>query len=226
MAETGSDRPAPEHIRILKELALLGGLQGTVLTTSGELARRLGVSQQCASVRILELLQEGLLTRRMGPRKQALQLTPKAAGALRREHQEYLKIFEGTGRLLITGQVTSGFGEGGYYVGQEAYQAQFRQKLGMRPYAGTLNLRLSGQELAKLELLRESPGIPLEGFTRDGRTFGEGRMFRARIKNLYCAVVIPHRSHHSDMIEVICERKIRDALGVRDGDLVRLEVVL
>ncbi|MEM4728952.1 MAG: DUF120 domain-containing protein [Thermoplasmata archaeon] len=224
MAEPESVQP--ELIRILKELALLGGITGTVMITSGELAKRLGMSQQSASNKIIQLVEEGLVTRRMGPRKQALQLTPKGVGALRREHSDYLKIFEGAGRLLITGQVTSGFGEGGYYVGQEAYQAQFRQKLGMKPYPGTLNLRVSGQELAKLMILKESPGITLEGFTRDGRTFGNGRMFRARIRNLYCAVVIPHRSHYSDMIEVICEKKIRDVLGLRDGDSVRVEVIL
>ncbi len=218
--------PKPQALSLLKELALLGGVHGTVLLSSGELAARLGISQQSASGRILELVREGLLTRRMGTRKQALQLTPKAIGLLMREHVDYTKIFEGSERVVITGLVTSGFGEGSYYVGQEAYQAQFRQKLGMRPFPGTLNLRLSGPELGKLEMLREAPGIPLEGFTREGRTFGEGKMFRARLRNLYCAVVIPNRSHHSDMLEVICEKNLRAAMGLRNGELLKLEVML
>ena len=215
-----------DRIRMLKELALMEGLHGTVLLSSGELARRLGISQQSASSKILDLVKEELLTRKMGPRKQALQLTPKAMALLRREHSDYMKLFEGAGKLLITGQVTGGFGEGGYYVGQDAYQEQFRHKLGIKPYPGTLNLRLSGPELVKLDMLRELPGIPLDGFSQTGRTFGTGKCFRARLGNTECAVVMPIRSHHPDMLEIICERHLRKSLGLKDGDTLKLEVQL
>ncbi|MGQ9583131.1 MAG: DUF120 domain-containing protein [Thermoplasmatota archaeon] len=218
--------PRPQEVALLKELAILGGLHGTVILSSGELAARLGISQQSASGKILELVRAGLLTRRMGTRKQALQLTPRAVGLLRREHSEYMRIFEGSERLVITGLVTSGFGEGSYYVGQEAYLEQFRRKLGMSPFPGTLNLRLPGWEMGKLEMLREAPGIPLEGFRREGRTFGDGKMFRARLRDIYCAVVIPNRSHHRDALEVICEKNLRAAMGLRNGEVVRLEVTL
>lgn len=211
---------------ILKELAMLGADRGEVMLSSGELARRLGISQQSASGRILSLVREGLLARRMGPRKQALRLTPNAMTILRREHSDYLRLFERSERLTISGKVTSGFGEGGYYVGQPRYQEQFQRKLGMRPFPGTLNVRLSGGEAAKLDLLREQPGIGLDGFENNGRTFGKGRCFRARLGDQDCAVVIPDRTLHSDNMEIICERHLRRALGLRDGDTVRLEVRL
>ncbi|MBM4249521.1 MAG: DUF120 domain-containing protein [Euryarchaeota archaeon] len=211
---------------ILKELAMLGADRGEVMLSSGELAKRLGISQQSASGRILELVRDELLARRMGPRKQALRLTPSAVALLRREHSDYLRLFERAERLTVSGKVVSGFGEGGYYIGQPRYQEQFQRKLGIRPYPGTLNLRLSGGEAAKLDLLRENPGIPLEGFENDGRTFGKGKCFRARLGDQECAVVIPDRTLHSDNLEVICERHLRRSLGLHDGDTVRLEVRL
>jgi riboflavin kinase len=145
---------------------------------------------------------------------------------LRREHSDYLKLFERPEKLAVSGEVASGFGEGGYYIGQEHYQTQFRRKLGMRPFPGTLNLRLSGAESAKLDILRQQPGIPLEGFENNGRTFGKGRCFRARIGAIECAVVIPDRTSHSDNLEIICEKHLRRSLGLKDGQLVRLEVQL
>lgn len=205
---------------------MLGAVNGVVMLSSGELARRLGISQQSASGKILDLVRDELLTRRMGTRKQALQLTPRAVALLRKEHSDYMRLFEGAGKITIAGQVTGGFGEGGYYVGQEPYQNQFRQKLGMKPFPGTLNLKLSGTEVAKLDILKEQPGIPLEGFSQTGRTFGTGKCFRARLGSVDCAIVLPNRSHHADMIEVICERHLRKVLGLKDGDNLRLEVQL
>lgn len=215
-----------DRVRVLKELAMLGAVKGEVMLSSGDLAGRMGISQQSASGKILELVRDGLLLRRMGTRKQALQLTPRAIAILRREHADYLKLFERAEKVTISGEVASGFGEGGYYVGQDRYQEQFRRKLGMRPFPGTLNLRLSGPEMAKLEYLREQPGIPLEGFENNGRTFGKGRCFRARIGSVECAVVIPDRTLHADSMEIICEKHLRRSLGLKDGEQVRLEVQL
>ncbi len=212
------------RVSVLKELGMLGAVKGEVLLSSGDLAGRMGISQQSASGKILQLVREGLLSRRMGPRKQALQLTPRAVAILRKEHTDYLRLFETAGRMAISGEVASGFGEGGYYIGQEHYQRQFRRKLGMRPFPGTLNLRLPALEMAKLDLLRRQAGIPLEGFEKNGRTFGNGRCFRARLGNIDCAVIIPDRTSHSDSLEIICEKHLRRTLGLRDGQLVRLEV--
>ena len=219
-------RGTTDRTRVLKELAVLGAIQGTVMLSSGELARRLGISQQSASGKILELVKDEMVTRRMGARKQALQLTPKAVALLRKEHTDYLKLFEDSGKLTLSGKVTGGLGEGGYYVGQAHYQDQFRQKLGMKPYPGTLNLRLSGQDISKLEVLKGQPGIPLEGFSQTGRTFGTGKCFRTRVGGNECAVVIPNRSHYSDIVEIICERHLRRTLGLKDGDNLTLEVQL
>jgi riboflavin kinase len=41
-----------------------------------------------------------------------------------------------------------------------------------------------------------------------------------------CAVVLPVRSHHIDIIEIICKYHLRRSLGLKDGDQVELIVSL
>jgi len=48
-----------DRVRVLKELAMLGAVKGEVLLSSGDLAGRMGNSQQSASGKILELVRDG-----------------------------------------------------------------------------------------------------------------------------------------------------------------------
>jgi riboflavin kinase len=214
----------PKRITVLKEIALLGGTRSQVPMSSRELGEGLGMSQQSASKYLLELLDEGLITRRLGARRQVVQLSEKGLGLLRREYSEYQRIFEEYDRLVIKGTVTTGLGEGQYYVTQKGYADQFRCCLGFDPYKGTLNLRIEQVELSKVQALRDSAGIPIEGFKTGKRTFGRVKCFKGTIGDLPCAVVMPNRSHYSDTVEVLAETHLRDGLGLKDGDVVELIV--
>ena len=48
----------------------------------------------------------------------------------------------------------------------------------------------------------------------------------ASMGNLDCAVVIPKRSHYTEVIEVICKVHMRRTLSLKDGDEVELSVTL
>ena len=61
----------------MKNIALLGGVNDYISISSNELGSRLEISQQSASKRILELLEEGLIQRDLGARKQRIKLTKK-----------------------------------------------------------------------------------------------------------------------------------------------------
>src|SRR5438093_1036406 len=56
-------RLKPYHVETLKAIALLGGTKEYVNLSSGELGKLVGVSQQSASQRILELIRDGLVAR-------------------------------------------------------------------------------------------------------------------------------------------------------------------
>lgn len=216
----------PYHVDTLKAIALLGGIKAYVDLSSGELGKLLGVSQQSASQRILELIRDGLVARDLATRRQRIRLTPRGADILRKEYADYQRIFEVKETLTVAGTVASGLGEGAFYMRQKGYKDQFRKKLWFEPYEGTLNLKISGPDLAKLRILQETPGIEISGFEAAGRTFGGAKCFLATAGRVDCAVIMPIRTHHTDVLEVISKHYLRNALGLKDGDIVELVVTL
>lgn len=216
----------PYHVETLKAIALLGGMKEYVNLSSGELGKLVGVSQQSASQRILELIRDGLVARDLATRRQRIRLTPKGADVLRKEYADYQRVFEAKETVTISGTVTSGLGEGAFYMRQKGYKDQFRKKLWFEPFEGTLNLRIRGPDLARLQILQETPGIEITGFEAGGRTFGGAKCFLGTIGHLDCAVILPIRTHHTDVLEVISKHYLRNALGLKDGDIVELIVSL
>lgn len=216
----------PDEIQVLKYLALSGAMDDFIPVSSGELGRDLGVSQQTASRRILDLLDKSLIQRELGARRQLIRLTDDGMKALQSEYADYVSIFEVRDRVTLRGSVVSGLGEGRYYIEQNGYRDQFRELLDMDPFVGTLNIRLAGEDRGKVQLLRRATGIPLRGFTQGSRTFGAVKAFNAILGDLRCAVVMPQRSHHMDTIEIISEHQLRKLLDIHDGDVVELQVIL
>ena len=216
----------PHHVAALKHIAMLGGTREAVSFSSKELGLALGVSQQAASQRLLDLTREGLITRNIVSRRELVKLTPKGVETLRREYADFRIIFEAAKEMNLRGVVTSGLGEGAFYMRQKGYKEQFKRKLSYEPYEGTLNLRISGTDLAKLDIMREAEGIEIEQFEGAGRTFGGAKCFRARIHGLECAIIMPLRSHHSDAVEVISRHNLRSRLGLNDGDSVEMIITL
>jgi len=208
----------------LRKVALLGGLHDYVSLASRELGDMLGMSQQSASKRILELLNQGWIVRDLGARRQRIKLTEKGIESLRKEYTEYQRIFEIKDFIVVHGSVITGMGEGQYYVNQDSYQEQFMNKLGFRPFEGTLNLRVWSGDVHKLDMLRRSIGILIKGFERNGRTFGDVVCHLASISNIECAVVVPTRSHYADVIEILCKYHLRRTLGLKDGDQVEVRI--
>jgi len=116
-----------------------------------------------------------------------------------------------------------------YYIGLEGYKTQLAKALGFEPYAGTLNLRLDGANQAEQKRqLREFDGLRIEGFQRDGRTYGGARCYRATVgkgAGLPAAVLVIDRTHYDDsVLEIISPHHLRGALGLKDGDLLDVNV--
>ena len=72
--------------------------------------------------------------------------------------------------------------------------------------------------------LSRGDGVVINGFQRNGRTFGEVRAYHATIQNIECAVILPSRSHYSDIMEVLCKYNLRRTLGLHDGDVVEIQI--
>ncbi|MCL2786241.1 MAG: DUF120 domain-containing protein [Methanomassiliicoccaceae archaeon] len=210
----------------LRKIALLGGINNYIAVSSRELGDALGMSQQSASKRILELLEEKYLIRDLGARRQRIKITDIGVEELRKEYNEYRRIFELTDHVTLHGKISSGMGEGGYYINQKPYMDQFYAKLRFKPFEGTLNIKVAVEDLDKLEVVRNMPGHVIDGFEKDGRTFGKVMAYRAKIQNLDCAIVVPERSHYEDTMELVCKFHLRRTLSIKDGDDVAVIVDL
>lgn len=208
----------------LKRIALLGGMRDGITLSSRELGDVMEMSQQSASKRILELLEGNYIERDVGARKQRIRITPKGEEILRKEYMEYRKLFENTDKMIIRGEVAQGMGEGGYYICQPGYSKQIEKHFGFVPFEGTFNLNIIPEDIGKLDVIRKSKGILIEGFVNDGRTFGNVIAYKAKIKNLNCAIVVPERSHYRETIEIVCQYHIRRTLSLDDGD--RVDVIV
>jgi riboflavin kinase len=217
-----------DNLASLKKIALLGGISGSVLLNSQMLGEELGFSPQTASRRLKDLEQAGLLERTLRPNGQDVTLTEAGIQVLRDEHAVYHQIFQSEpDEWVMLGTVTSGLGEGAYYIGLEPYCVQFYKSLGFRPYPGTLNIQLTPAGTKIRKSLHSSRMITISGFESDGRTFGEVLTYPCTIEHVQCGIVIPGRSHYPDsLIEIIAPVKLREIFSLADGDEVSVHVAM
>lgn len=219
-----SDPFSPLDKEALKQLALLGGIVDYVELSSSEFAALIGASQQTASRRILDLVSSGLIEREMGLKKQLLKVSVEGVEILKEESAAYRRIFELSRSVHLRGTVSSGVGEGQYYISQDGYSRQFQKHLGYTPFPGTLNLELQGPEVNKLRLLKANPGILIERFSTPERTFGEVYCWPATVDGEPCAAILPKRTHYTRVIEIIAPEHLRSRFGLEDGNELEIAV--
>lgn len=211
-------------IATLKALALRGAANSHIPVSTKELGMELGVSQQTASNRLIAMERSGLIARRRGVHGQDIMITREGVSLLRKEFAEYRMIFEMPGTLKITGTISSGLGEGQYYLNKPGYRSQISEKLGFTPFDGTLNLKVAEAEMAKLSMVPPGSRIQISSFQADGRTYGDAECIPITIRGIGCAIIQPKRSHHSGVIEIISSEHLRTKLGVGDGDSIELTI--
>ena len=216
----------PYLLQMIKELALLGATKNRIEISSLELAKQLGTSQQTSSRYLLELDKDGMITRELGIKKQLVQITDSGIELVQKEYAEYQQIFELADKIQFKGQAVSGMGEGRYYTEQRGYVDQFQEKLGFVPFPGTLNVEIKHIERNKLRLLKNQKAIIIDEFRTKNRSFGNVRCFRAEINGIEGAIVLPLRSHYSNILEFISPHRLRDTLQLKDGDDVNIVIYI
>jgi riboflavin kinase len=210
----------------LKEIKKLCGSSGSAVVSSIKLGKILGISQQSASRILISLGKENMITRIMENRKQRIKLTEKGMDILITELNDLMGILNPKDTIDIKGVVTSGLGEGRYYISRKFYIIQFQEKLKFIPYLGTLNIKIKPNEDVHLSMLKNSPGIHIDGFTTEDRSFGPVKAFMCKISGVECAVLMPERTIHTDTMELISEHYLREKLDLKDGDEVTVKVYL
>ena len=222
----------PVLIPTLVELVKLKAHLAFVPLSTEELADKLGQSQQAASQHLKELEKLGFVERRRSAAKFAVKLTSAGQDIVRAYYSSLKVALDGRPKeMRFVGKVFPGLGEGAYYIGLEGYKTQLSKALGSDPYPGTLNLKLeSAVQAEQKRQLREFDGLRIQGFQRDGRTYGGARCYRATVgkgAGLPAAVLVIDRTHYDDsVLEIIFPHFLRGALGLNDGDLLDVNVAI
>ena len=209
----------------LYRLAELGAYRTEVELSTGVFARGLGLSQQTASRRLIEMQKEGLIERSAEGRVQRVRITKLGMNSLAEMYRMLKPAFEGAKQdLTIKAAVFSGLSEGSYYMSMEGYRTQFLAKLGFDPFPGTLNLRVGKDEIARRRELENYPFVSIEGFADKERTFGGARCYPVTVGNaVRAAVVVPIRAHYGeDVLEIIAPENLRSRFKLKDGDIVEV----
>ncbi len=205
------------------------GSQKAIHISSVEFSKILNLSQQTASRRITNLEELGWIEKKIKGKEQIIRITKKGADVILLMYKNLKQILQ---EILIVGEVTEGIGEGGYYVRIPEYLAQFQEKLGFKPYFGTLNLQLSDLNYELLEENQKNRNpIKIEGFKKEGRTYGSVDCHNCLIsrldnqdKKLSCVILKIRRTHHKkNIVEILAEPFLREVLQLKDGDRVRIE---
>ena len=194
--------------------------------SSSDLGSSLGISQQSASRYLKKLEKENLIERVVTGRGQLIGITDEGLAILTEMYLN-LKKFTGGGRgLELDGKVTTGLGEGAYYVGE--YKNKIRDVLGFVPFPGTLNIKLTTC-LGNIETcLKDYVTGTIDGFRKGDRTFGDIDFMPVRLRKdkteENCYLIIPRRTHHRDEIEIISGFNLRKLLDLKEGDDIVVEL--
>jgi len=209
---------------LLIKLSQMGALERYMIMTTRELGEMIGVSQQSASIYLQRLEEEGLVLRVRKKRGTALRITKEGLDILTGLYGQLGSLFETSRDINVRGAISTGLGEGAYYLSQDGYIRQLGEKFGIEPFRGTLNIILTPRDAPVLDLLRRGPGIPVEGFSTGGRSFGSCLCYPCKVNGCDAVVMVPNRTVHTTTLEIVASSKLRDDLELNDGDEVNIQI--
>ncbi|MHA2202071.1 MAG: DUF120 domain-containing protein [Candidatus Hodarchaeales archaeon] len=223
-----------DYLNLLVAIGKMGGIRRPVFSTTSELGKLVGISQQSTSRKLTKLENVNYIVRNYKQRGNTIKITPIGVAALEHVFTDLWMILTADGReisekIIINGTVCTGMGEGAYYMSQKEYQNQFTSLLGFKPYCGTLNIQiLEESSLRNLERILRIPSKFIKEFTKEGRKFGKVFIWPTYLligkKKVSSALIHPDRTHHNNQIELIAEEHVKTVYGIKDGD--ELEVIL
>lgn len=124
---------------------------------------------------------------------------------------------------LITGILFSGLGNGAKFVKLDWVESQIEEKLGFRPYYGTINLRLDRESIDLVRKLKDDEGVKI---VPPDPKFCIAKTFKAKIMGkVQGAIILPEATVHAeDTLELIAPINMREELDLKDGQQVEVEI--
>ncbi len=122
--------------------------------------------------------------------------------------------------MEIKGIITSGKGEGAYFMSLPIYKVQFEDKLNFSPFPGTLNIKIGSEEIDLIHKIPQDKLKIIEG----KENFGDVLLIKAVLNGkINGAIIFPKKTTHGEnILEFIAAQNIKDELRVKDGDTVKI----
>ena len=118
----------------------------------------------------------------------------------------------------MNGVITQGVGGGKDYLNAEGISREIQDKIGFKPYPGTLNVKLTRESVRKITSIRSIENKPKVGVF-------PGILLAGSIGPYDCAVIRPQDPNYPrDIVEVIAPLSLRKELNLGDGDEVAIKV--
>ena len=125
--------------------------------------------------------------------------------------------------MVIEGTVSKGLGEGAFFMSMPHYKNEIKSKLGFEAYPGTLNAKIKEN---RDELLKNTKPIQIIGYISSNKKFGGASCYKAKIKNINGAVIVPDiNKNPQDILEFIAPVHIKSALNLEDNDEIEIEIL-
>jgi CTP-dependent riboflavin kinase len=128
-----------------------------------------------------------------------------------------------TGAVTLAGRLCSGLGEGASFTSLDWVEHQLRDKLGFRPYPGTVNLSLAGHDW---DMARDAM-LAAAGLAIDPPPgFCAAKCFAVLIDDsIEGAAILPEvEGYPADKLEIVAPIAVRRELRLNDGDRVTLRL--
>ncbi len=209
-----------EYLDMLMHIAKKAGVFKTLETSTIQIAKELNISQQTVSRKLRDMESLGLIKRTATQKGLSVQLDAHGRGFLKQHFAELSGVF--AEKEEIAGTITKGIGEGRYYVSLPGYQKQFEEKLGLKAYPGTLNVKVKMPE--SLEFISSLEPIMIDGFETKDRTFGKLTAYKIRIHNIDAAIIVPERTRHEqEILEIIAPVSLKQKLKLKDNSGLKIQ---
>jgi len=205
-------------LKLLSKIASNNGIYNTLQTSTGKLSTQLEVSQQTISRRLMEMAEAGIIQRELRADGINLRLTAKGKDMLEQEYILLKSVFK-EGREGLKGKLTTGEGEGAYYIKQ--YSEKLKTCLGFTPYAGTLNVKVDEEE--GLLFINKLSKQNIKKFKTKEREFGGLDCYKIKIGEMEAGIIAPDRTRHGkEIMEVVAPVFLRGHFKLKDNDTIQL----
>jgi riboflavin kinase len=126
-------------------------------------------------------------------------------------------------QITFKGTVFSGNGEGQKFIGLPWVKRQIQEKLGLIPYAGTLNICLTKESALQKDMLEKARKYEIS----PEKGFCIGILIEARIEGLDCGIIQPKvPGYPQQVLEVVATWNLRERLKLVDDSEVCVSVTV